>query len=133
MDERRRCPRSALPQDLTLYDSERAVVIGTLADLSSDGLRVKRRQPVNSAVADSLSRGGELDMTLLLPEGWAELSELDFTAQCRWWDADPDSGFDDSGDETTYQAGFQIVDISDTEAFLIQEILDLYGNPLPED
>ena len=112
MSERRRGSRSFLPRELTVLESEKREVLGELVDLSCDGLRVRGPRP--------MPRGEEVDISIRLPGGWAELREIDFTAQCRWQTpCDPGRGYD---------LGLQIVDISDTEAFLIREILDLYGN-----
>lgn len=115
MTERRKNPRSALPQKVLVYNADDDTLLGTVADLSTDGLRITSDEPI--------TEGTELDLRMLLPAGWSDIRELDFTAQCCWWEQE-------HADED-YNTGFHIVDITDTEAFVISEILDLYGNPVP--
>jgi hypothetical protein len=59
---------------------------------------------------------------MLLPESWSDLEELDFTAQCCWWEDEENNG--------AYSSGFQIIDINQEAAEVIQHLLESYCAPL---
>ena len=114
MEERRIHRRKTLPLDVPLYNTVNDELVGHIVDLSHNGIRI--------STEESFAEGTELELKMALPDRWAFVNEIDFTAQCCWWENKSEA-------EEAYTAGFRIIDITDTESFVIQEILSLYGNP----
>ena len=111
MEDRRTYKRRALPQTIPLHTANEKL-FGHLVNLSNRGLSITGNGPFH--------KGAEIDLKMSLPERWAGVSEIDLTVHCCW--------HSDQQDNTT--AGFRIVDITDTEAFVIQEVISNYGAPV---
>lgn len=114
MQERRKDSRRKMPLDIPLYEQDNDHILGFLADISPHGLRISSDEP--------LSQGTELGLKMQLPESWSDLQELDFTAQCCWWEDEESNG--------AYSSGFQIIDIHQEAADVLQSLLEEYGIPM---
>ena len=78
MQERRNLLRKKLPSEIPLLEQENDHTLGFLADLSPNGFRITSDGPI--------TEGTELELKMMLPDDLSEVAELDFTAQCCWWE-----------------------------------------------
>ena len=117
MPERRKNARSKLPLDIPLYEQDTDQILGFLSDLSEQGLCINSDEPI--------TQGTELELKMMLPNGWVDTAELDFSAQCCWWENEANDGL--------HSSGFQIIDINEQASKALEQLLEAYGVLVQQD
>jgi hypothetical protein len=110
--DRRKLKRRNLSYYLTILDGNTLEVIGHLVDVTTIGLMVDSNKPLPTNMSFTL----RLD----LMENVAEKPYIEFVARCKWCRADSIQPY-------LFNAGFEIVEISDEDAEIVKRIAEKYG------
>jgi len=110
MEEKRKSPRKKANGVLSIQDRGRSEKLGNLVDLSRDGFMLISKKPINTDKIWQISMD--------LPHSINGSNTINFGAESLWCDQ--------AGGPTQFWAGFQIIDIDDTEAKKLNQLLDQY-------
>ena len=108
--EGRRFSRKKMFKEMILFDRSTGSNIGRLLNISVDGFKLFTRQ--------ELEEGGKFQLSVVLPEQIFGVNTLSFNARNVW------SQEQDSVGE--YHAGFQFIDLSETNRNIINALLEKY-------
>ncbi len=112
MPDRRKSTRRSISYYLRVIDVEANQVIGHLADISLQGLKIDSQKPVlvNKEYRLRIYTTGDV----------SDIEFIEFLACTRWSELDPlDLGL--------YDIGFEIVEIDRHAAEIVQHIIDKYS------
>jgi len=107
MEDRRKSKRVKSPYYLKAIDSNTNRLIGHLADISTGGMMLIRKRPINTDAAFKLK--------ISLPIAVKASKEITFDANCRWCMKSVDSN--------SYDTGFQLQNVSHEDAKVIKEFI----------
>lgn len=110
--ERRKVARKNFTYYMRVLDETTGKLLGLISDISTGGFKAEGNQPVPVGVVFRL----RIDQT-------GELSNktyMTFTARTRWCGKDP-------YDPTTYNIGFQILDMSPSDRDVFIRMFNTYG------
>ncbi len=107
----RKIKRRHLIYYLRVYDAARGVIIGHIADISTDGIMVISE--------DSIPADTDFMLKMIMPKELEGTKELVFQARSIWSKKDINPDF--------YANGFKIHDISSPDAELIEYLIDEFG------
>ena len=108
--EGRRFSRKKMFKEMVLFDRGTGSNIGRLLNISVDGFKLFTRQ--------ELEDGTKFQLSVVLPEQIYGVNTLSFNARNVWSEAQDEPG--------AYHAGFQFVDLSDTNKNIIKALLEKY-------
>ncbi len=110
--ERRKFERRTLSYYLPIRDSETELLIGHLVDVSPIGMMIdcKKNLPTNQ----------NYNLRLEFMDNEDGKDQIEFVARCRWCRSDQIQPY-------LYNAGFEIVTISDEDLQTIKNIAEKYG------
>ncbi len=111
--ERRRAERRGFPHYLPFKNEQTGELVGHLADISLRGFRLESLRPIQNET--------ELPLRIEVPPDIAPIPHMVFTARSRW-------SLPDRIDPTTYNVGFEIVDMRPEDGRLFGLIFDRYGS-----
>jgi hypothetical protein len=111
MDERRRLKRRYLMFYSRIFDRKTGSLIGYLSDITTEGMMIISE--------DELQAGIEYRLRMDLPEDIFGVTHMDILAQCVWSRQDVNPNF--------YIAGFQLLGLTDSDKFIIDQIIESYG------
>jgi hypothetical protein len=112
-DERRNLKRSKFSYYMRVLDNYTQQVVGYLANISPRGFQLDCSQPIILNKDYTL----RLDLTADI----SERSFIVFSARCRW-------SRPSENDPFSYDAGFQILNISPNDDVIFQRIVTKYGS-----
>ena len=104
--EGRRFSRKKMFKEMVLFDRGTGSNIGRLLNISVDGFKLFTRQ--------ELQDGTKFQLSVVLPEQIYGVNTLSFNARNVWSEAQDEPG--------AYHAGFQFVDLSDTNKNIIKAL-----------
>ena len=109
--ERRELKRRHIMFYSRVFSRRTGEFIGYLGNLTAKGLMIICDHPIET--------GQEYSLRIDLPEDIYQRAILAFEANCIWCEEDIDPNF--------YNAGFQLLDISDADCELVERIVADYG------
>jgi hypothetical protein len=111
MQERRKTNRLSISYYLRVLDADTNQMIGHLADISLQGLRMDSQKPI------PVKKEYRLRINIAADVG--DKDYIDFVASSRWCERDPlQTGL--------YEVGFEIVKIDRLDVEIIQRIMEKY-------
>ncbi len=111
-DERRNLKRSKFAYYMRVVDNQTQQLVGYLDDISPKGFQLDSR--------NQFSVNRDYNLRLDLTTEISDRPFITFTARCRWSKPDP-------SDPGSYDAGFQILNITPHENEIFQRIVTKYG------
>ena len=111
--ERRRLHRRAFSYYMRVLNHKTGKPIGHLADISADGFQIDTPEAVPLNV--------EYKLRLEVPPEMADKNLVLFVARCRWCRLDP-------ADNVSYNAGFQVVEMSPDDQSIFHRMFEKYGS-----
>ncbi|ASK33846.1 response regulator [Alloalcanivorax mobilis] len=114
-DERRREPRKRLFRELVVFDRDTGGNVGRLENLSPGGFKLLLRREVVP--------GQRLQLGMVLPDQIGGVNTLSFNARVIWSEALEGAG---RNDVDQYHAGFQFLDLSDSNSEIVGTLMDRY-------
>ena len=112
MRERRKLERRSISYYMRIIDASENQLIGHLADISQQGLKMDSQKPIPVEK--------EFRLRINTSEDIADKDCIEFSACTRWCRVDPlEPGL--------YDVGFEILDIDPHDAEIIQRIMEKYG------
>ena len=111
MGERRKLERKQLVNYLRIFDRNTDQLIGHLADITTEGIRIISEDPqeVNAT----------FQLKMLLPAKIEEVEQITFDAKCVW--CNPGTMPD------THESGFKLLEISAKDLGVAQRLVKDYG------
>jgi hypothetical protein len=112
MAERRKTERRSISYYMRIIDSGANEMIGHLADITVEGLKMDSQKP--------LPANKEYRLRINTTADVADKDSIEFTASTRWCRPDPlQTGL--------YEVGFEILKISALDSTIVQRIVDKYS------
>ena len=106
--ERRNIKRLKLVYYLQVYDRKTRALLGSVADISPQGMRLVSEKyfPPESVLA----------MSILLPEGSIFGESVEVDSRCRWCTEDRENA--------SFESGFEFVKTADSGVFVVKALID---------
>jgi len=111
MQDRRKFKRRQVTYYLKVYDQTSGELIGHLVDISPGGVMLLGMDPCPV--------GNNFEMKIILPAEILGKTELFLNAECKWSARDINPDY--------YDSGFQLADISEDDAKVIEWLVQRYG------
>jgi len=112
MPERRKTKRRSISYYLRVIDAGANQMIGHLADITLQGLKMDSQKPVQVHK--------EYRLRIYTTADVADKDFVEFVARARWCTADP-------VDPGIFEIGFEIIKIEPRDAEIVQHIVDKYS------
>ena len=110
MEEKRELKRKHLIHYMRVFNDENSQFVGNLGDITSKGMMLYMEVPV--------SEGDDFAFRMDFPEVFDNIKSVFFKAKCVW--------VKQGDNETIYQAGFELLDSSETMLTLIKRAIAFY-------
>jgi hypothetical protein len=110
VDEKRELKRSHLIHYMRVFNEIDGKFLGNLGDITAKGMMLFMEMPV--------PKGDQLSLRMDFPETFDNIKSVFFKAQCIW--------VKQGENETVYQAGFELLDSSETMLTLIKRAIAFY-------
>ncbi len=110
--ERRKTERRAFPHYMPLKNEETGELVGHMADISVKGFKLESLRPIRTDT--------DLPLRIEVPPDIAAVPFLVFKARSKW-------SLPDRIDPTSYNVGFEIVDMRAEDGQIFGLIFDKYG------
>ncbi|MBI9049785.1 MAG: PilZ domain-containing protein [Anaerolineaceae bacterium] len=110
MNDKREVKRSQLIHFMRVFNQTNSEFIGNLGDLSAKGMMLYMETPI--------AKGDQLSLRMDFPEIFDNIKSVYFQARCIW--------VQQGENETVYQAGFELLDSSETMLTLIRQAITYY-------
>lgn len=108
--EARRYPRKKMLREMIVFDRDTGLNVGRLLNISVDGFKLFMRQP--------LEGGRQLALSMVLPEQIGGVNTMSFEARNVWCQ--------EQEKRNEFHAGFQLLDLSDTNRNIIETLIERY-------
>ena len=107
----RKFKRRHLIYYLRVYDCNSGILIGHLADITTDGIMLVSESPIKTEI--------DFNFKMTLPEAIEGSRDITFNAESIWCKKDVNPDF--------YATGFKISNIEDKDTELIEFLIDSFG------
>jgi CheY-like chemotaxis protein len=108
--EARRFPRKKMYREMVMFNRDTGGNVGRLLNISVDGFKLFTRHIPNE--------GEKLALSMVLPEQICGVNTMSFEARNVWHEEEHRPG--------EYHAGFQFIDLSDTNRNIIEALIERY-------
>ncbi len=112
MPERRKLSRRNFSYYMRMMDDKTGVLIGHLSDISTGGFKIDSQKPI--------AANQEFNFRIELPNDVADKSFMVFSARSRWCEHD-------HIDPTSYNVGFQLINITPGDFEIFARMFEKYG------
>jgi len=107
MVEQRRLPRKIADEVLEVSDQFTGAIVGRVVNITVEGFMLLSEEPIKT--------GSVFQLDMLLPRLVKGHSKISFGAESLW--------SSESSDDKTYWTGFHIIDISDEDTLIIDQMI----------
>lgn len=111
MEEKRKIYRRHLIYYLRVFDIATGNLLGHLVDITTEGIMLISETPIETGLT--------FQLRMDLPAFVFGKPELHFEARSVWCQSDVNTDF--------YDTGFQLIDISEQDQHIIEQIIEEYG------
>ena len=112
MPERRKVSRRNFSYYMRMMDDKTGVLVGHLTDISTGGFKIDSQKPIQA--------NQEFNFRIELPSEVANKTFMVFSARSRWCARD-------NIDPTSYNVGFQIINITPGDFEIFARMFEKYG------